>query len=120
MVNMEIFKEESQNSRKGVMTLEDIEEILDTWEAYYTEIRITELWQKEIAEGLTMGDMVLREYHEYLYVFRVRDDWGLLPHQCHDYQIPLLEEKAPLFKPIWALDEKRLQVLREYLEMNLE
>jgi hypothetical protein len=35
-----------------------------------------------------MGDIVPREYHEYLYVFRARDDWGLPPHQYHDYQIP--------------------------------
>jgi hypothetical protein len=120
MVDVETFEEESEDGRKGVTTLEYIEEILDAWEAYHAEMRTTEPWQKETAEGLTMGDMVPREYHEYLHVFRARDNWGLLPHRCHDHQIPLLEGKAPPFEPIRALDEKRLQALREYLEMNLE
>jgi hypothetical protein len=120
MVDAETFEEESEDGRKGVTTLEHIEDILDAWQAYHVEMRMTEAWQKETAEGLTMGDMVPREYHEYLHVFRARDNWGLLPHRCHDHQIPLPEGKALPFKPIRALDEKRLQALREYLEMNLE
>jgi hypothetical protein len=120
MVDAETFEEESENSRKGVMMFEHIEEILDAWEVYHTEMRMTEPWQKETAEGLTMGDMVPREYHEYLHVFGARDDWGLPPHRCHDHQIPLLDGKAPPFEPIWALDKKKLRVLREYLETNLE
>jgi hypothetical protein len=44
MVNTEIFEEESEDSRKGVMTLEHIEEILDIWEAYYVEMRMIEPW----------------------------------------------------------------------------
>jgi hypothetical protein len=74
MVDVETFEEESEDSRKVVMTLEYIEDILDTWEAYHVEMRMMEPWQKEIAEGLTVGDMVPGEYHEYLYVFRARDD----------------------------------------------
>jgi hypothetical protein len=100
MVNAETFKEESEDGRKGVMTLEHIEEILDIWEAYYVEMRMMEPWQKETAEGLTMGDMVPGEYHEYIHVFGVRDDQGLLLHQCHNHQILLLEGKAPPFELI--------------------
>jgi hypothetical protein len=120
MVDAETFEEESEDSRKGVMTLEHIEEVLDAWEAYHMEMRTTEPRQKETAEGLTVADMVPGEYHEYLHVFGARDDRGLPPHRCHDHQIPLVEGKAPPFEPIQALDEKRLQALREYLETNLE
>jgi hypothetical protein len=80
IVDAETFEEESEDGRKGVMTVEHIEEILDAWEAYHVEMRMTEPRQKETAEGLTMGDMVPREYHEYLHVFEARDNWGLPPH----------------------------------------
>jgi hypothetical protein len=80
IVNAETFEEESEDSRKGVTTLEYIEEVLDIWEAYHVEMRMMEPWQKETAEGLTVGDRVPGEYHEYLHVFRARDDQGLPPH----------------------------------------
>jgi hypothetical protein len=80
MVNAETFEQESEDGRKGVMTLEHIEEILDVWEAYHAEMRMTEPWQKETVEGLTMGDMVPREYYKYLHVFGARDNRGLPPH----------------------------------------
>jgi hypothetical protein len=120
MVDVETFEEESEDGRNGVMTLEHIEDILDAWEVYHAEMRMMELWQKETAEGLTMGDMVPREYYEYLHVFGARDDQGLIPHRCHDHQILLLEGKAPPFELIRALDEKKLRALREYLETNVE
>jgi hypothetical protein len=67
-----------------------------------------------------IGDIVPGEYHEYLHVFEARKDQGLPPHRHHDHHIPLLKVKMPHFEPIRALDENRLCVLREYLEMNLE
>jgi hypothetical protein len=65
-------------------------------------------------------DVVPGEYHEYLHVFKARDDQGLPPHRHHDHHIPLIEEKTPPFQPIRALDENRLHALREYLETNVE
>jgi hypothetical protein len=50
MVNVEIFEEESEDSRKGVITSEHIEEVLDAWEVYHMEMRMMEQWQKETAE----------------------------------------------------------------------
>jgi hypothetical protein len=44
MVDAETFEEESEDGRKGVITLEHIEEILDIWEVYYIEMRMTEPW----------------------------------------------------------------------------
>jgi hypothetical protein len=120
IVDVETFEEESEDGRKGVMTWEHIEEILDAWEAYHAEMRTTEPWQRETAEALTTGDIVPREYPEYLHVFGARDDRGLPLHRYHDYEIPLLDGKALPFEPIQPLDEKKLWALREYLETNLE
>jgi hypothetical protein len=53
-------------------------------------------------------EVVSREYHDYLSVFRETEAVGLPPHRHHDHHIPLLEGKIPPFKPLRALDEDRL------------
>jgi hypothetical protein len=63
-------------------------------------------------------EVVSREYHDYLSVFRETEAVGLPPHRHHDHHIPLLEGKIPPFKPLRALDEDRLRVLQDYLEEN--
>jgi hypothetical protein len=45
-------------------------------------------------------EVVPREYHDYLSVFREKEDVGLPPHQHHDHHIPLLEGKIPPFEPL--------------------
>jgi hypothetical protein len=66
-------------------------------------------WPEEVVPG---------EYHDYLSVFREKEAVRLPPHRYHDHHIPLLEGKVPPFEPLWALDEDRLRVLRDYLEEN--
>jgi hypothetical protein len=66
------------------------------------------------------GDIVPEEYHDYLHVFEGEDDLGQPPHRHHDHWIPLLEGKVPPFEPLRALDEGRLQTLREYLATSVE
>jgi hypothetical protein len=68
----------------------------------------------------TAEDIIPEEYHDYLHVFEGKENPGLLPHRHHDHWIPLLEGKVPPFEPLWALDEGRLRMLREYLETSLE
>jgi hypothetical protein len=63
-------------------------------------------------------EVVPREYHDYLSVFREKEAVGLPPHRYHDYHIPLLEGNIPPFEPLRALDEDRLRVLQDYLEEN--
>jgi hypothetical protein len=65
-------------------------------------------------------DIVPEEYHDYLHVIEGKENPGMPPHRHHDHRIPLLEGKVPPFEPLRALDEGRLRVLREYLEMSLE
>jgi hypothetical protein len=70
--------------------------------------------------SLSARDIVPEEYHDYLYVLEGKDNLGRPPHRHHDHRIPLLEGKVPPFEPLQALDEGRLQTLREYLAMSLE
>jgi hypothetical protein len=65
-------------------------------------------------------DVVPGKYYDYLHIFEARDNQVLLPHQHHNYYIPLIEERIPPFEPIRVLDKNRLHVLKEYLDMNLE
>jgi hypothetical protein len=120
MVDAETFEEELEDGMDRTMPLEYIEEILDAWEAYHADLGMTEQREREPVEGLMTRDIVPKEYHEYLYIFEAKDDWGLPPHRYYDHQIPLLDGKALLFERIWALDKKRLWALKEYLETNVE
>jgi hypothetical protein len=65
-----------------------------------------------------LEEVVPREYHDYLSVFREKEAMGLPPHRHHDHHIPLLEGSIPPFEPLRALDEDRLRVLWDYLEEN--
>jgi hypothetical protein len=66
------------------------------------------------------GDIIPEEYYKYLHVFIGKENPGMPLHRHHNHRIPLLEGKVPPFLPLWALDEGRLQALREYLETSLE
>jgi hypothetical protein len=68
----------------------------------------------------TAKDIIPEQYHDYLHIFKGKENPGLLPHRHHDHRILLLEGKVPPFEPLPALDEGRLQTLREYLETSLE
>jgi hypothetical protein len=49
MVDVETFKEELEDGIEGTMTLEYIDEILQVWEVYHAEMRVTEPWEQEPA-----------------------------------------------------------------------
>jgi hypothetical protein len=66
------------------------------------------------------GDIIPEEYHDYLHILEGKENPGMPPHRHYDHRIPLLEGNVPPFEPLQALDEGRLQALREYLEMSLE
>jgi hypothetical protein len=133
MLGEEEEEEKLERDIEEAMTQEYIEETLRTWELCHVELEMTQQWEEEMSEGFNLQnnsnqasppilaeDVVPSEYHDYLRVFEVRDDQGLPPHQHHDHHIPLVEGRTPPFEPIRALDENRLQALREYLETNLK
>jgi hypothetical protein len=61
------------------------------------------------------------EYNEWLHLFKEETTIAALPeHKPWDHEIILEPGKQPTFKPIYALSEKELGILREYLEENLK
>ena len=60
------------------------------------------------------------EYQEFLDLFREKTGQEALPeHKPWDHEIELEEGKTPTFVPIYALSEKELAVLKEYIRENL-
>jgi hypothetical protein len=80
IVDVETFEEELEDSIVGTMILEYIDEILEVWEPYHTDMRAMELQEQEQEEEPIAGDIVAIEYYEYLHVFEAKDNRGLLPH----------------------------------------
>ena len=61
-----------------------------------------------------------REYNKWKRLFEEEEGKEALPkHQPWDHEIKLLLGKQPTFGPIYALSEKQLKALREYLDDNL-
>jgi hypothetical protein len=58
-------------------------------------------------------------YHAYISVFEKRLSEALPPHRSYDHAIDLKEGADPPWGPIYALSEKELIALREYLEEML-
>lgn len=60
------------------------------------------------------------EYQEFQDVFTPPPIGQLPEHGPHDHEINLMEGKEPTHMKIYQLSEKESQVLKEYIEMNLE
>jgi hypothetical protein len=133
MLEEEEEEERLERDTEEVITQGYIEETLSTWELCHVGLETTQQQEEEMPERFNLQnnsnqssppalarDVVPSEYHDYLHVFKARDNQGLPPHWHHDHYIPLVEGKIPPFEPIRVLDENRLHALREYLEMNLE
>ena len=62
-----------------------------------------------------------REYTKWKHLFEEETDAKAMPkHQPWDHEIDLVLGKEPTFGPIYALSEKELQVVREYIDTNLK
>lgn len=60
-------------------------------------------------------------YKDWEYLFREETSAAALPkHQPWDHEILLQEGKQPTFGPIYGLSDKELEVLREYIQVNLK
>ena len=56
------------------------------------------------------------QYRDYVSVFNGQYADELPPHRSFDHAIDMVEDKQPPWGPIYALSEKELGVLREYLD----
>lgn len=59
-------------------------------------------------------------YHDYLDLFETKEPTGPPKRRIQDHSIPIEENKNPPFEKLRELDERRLKVLKEYLDINLE
>ena len=60
------------------------------------------------------------QYGDYKSVYNGLYSDEIPPHRSFDHAIDMVEGKEPLWGPIYALSEKELQVLREYLDTMLK
>ena len=54
---------------------------------------------------------MLKEYYNFLLLFKEALAKGLLPYRLYDYKIPLKEGFTPPFRPIYFLSRVELKVL---------
>ena len=60
------------------------------------------------------------QYRDYSSVYNGQYSEELPPHRSFDHAIDMVEGEAPPWGPIYALSEKELEVLREYLDTMLK
>ena len=60
------------------------------------------------------------EYADFASLFSEEESWSLPPHRPYDHSIPLRDGASPAFGPLYTQSHRELQVLREWLDDNLE
>ena len=74
-----------------------------------------------VSEGSDAPSAIPREYGKWAHLFEEETTAKALPrYQPWDHEIELEPGKEPTFGPIYALSEKELKVLREYIDENLK
>ena len=71
-------------------------------------------------DSVSLPPFVVKYYSDFMDVFSEKESNTLPLHGPHDHQIPIVDEKAPPFGPIYPLSRTELQVLSDYLKENLE
>ena len=59
------------------------------------------------------------EYEEFWHLFKQPEQIELPEYGPHDHKIPLMEGKEPACKKIYAMLEKELKALKEYIDEQL-
>jgi len=86
----------------------------DLWEVCQTVIDKIKETSKDSKGGIP------EEYQDFLQVFTSTEPTALPPHHDQDHHIPLLEAKMPPYEPLRPLNEEKIRVYREYIEVNEE
>ena len=81
------------------------------WVGVIRSLRIDE----EVNVTLHIPREIPWQYRVYKSVYNGQCSGGGTPHESFDHAIDMVEGKEPPWSPIYALSEKELQVLREYL-----
>ncbi|KAG9939811.1 hypothetical protein KCU85_g10054, partial [Aureobasidium melanogenum] len=76
--------------------------------------------EARVYEGSHAPSDIPEQYKKWKRLFQEEENANALPrHQPWDHEIRLEPGKQPTFGPIYALSEKELKTLREYLDENL-
>jgi transposase InsO family protein len=76
--------------------------------------------EARVSEGSHVPSVIPEQYSKWKRLFQDEENANALPrHQPWDHEIRLEPGKQPTFGPIYALSEKELKTLREYLDENL-
>jgi hypothetical protein len=76
--------------------------------------------EARVSEGSHAPSDIPEQYSKWKRLFQEEENANALPrHQPWDHEIRLEPGKQPTFGPIYALSEKELKTLREYLDENL-
>ena len=76
--------------------------------------------EARVIEGSHVPSDIPEQYSKWKRLFQEEENANALPrHQPWDHEIRLEPGKQPTFGPIYALSEKELKTLREYLDENL-
>lgn len=122
----DVYGETNQSKWKDVAALEAIpEKLLQEICTAWLEIGASESHSARIAakgpqEERPVEELVPPELHEYLDVFKPKDDGTLPPHRPYDCKIDLEDGKTPAFKPLYNMSRDELHALKEYLDENLK
>ena len=75
--------------------------------------------KKEELEEEKIKQLLPKEYHDFMPLFKKVVADVLPPHQQYDHKITLKKGFTPPFRPIYLLSISELKALREWLDENL-
>jgi len=75
--------------------------------------------KEPLTEENRIKELVPKDYHEYLPLFKKAVAEVLPPHCPYDHKIPLKEGFTPPFGPLYCLSKLELQALRQWIDENL-
>ena len=85
-----------------------------------TDLRGQTGYEARVIKGSHVPSDIPGKYSKWKPLFQEEENSNALPkHQPWDHEIRLEPGKQPTFGPIYALSEKELKTLREYLDENL-
>ena len=84
------------------------------------DTRLHQIKNKEpLTEDEKIKELVPKDYHEFLPLFKKAVAEVLPPHRSYDHKIPLKEGFTPPFGPLYSLSKPELQALRQWIDENL-
>jgi hypothetical protein len=85
----------------------------------HTALATTQTQDTGTKTNLDLGKLP-QEYHRYRILFEQPKQYALPEYSKHDHKIPLKEGTSPTCKKTYQMLEKELQILKEYINKQLQ